>query len=122
MDARTIIIPAALVIAARNLGACLVPAAAGMFITPMSASGANPPTYYVSSGTFTDAGFTTLLSDATLMYSMAQQGAAAQGLTLTATQADCNNLVAQSVVVDLAVEQPFDTFARLGLKIINPPI
>ena len=36
---RTIIVPAALVAAARNLGACLTQAAAGMFITPLSATG-----------------------------------------------------------------------------------
>lgn len=118
---RTIIVPAALVNAARNMGACLTPAAAGMFLTPLSANGLNPPSWYVSSGMI-DAGFATLLTDSKLLYSQAQAGATAQGLMLTATQADADALVAQSVVVDIDTEGPFDTFARLVLKIINPPL
>lgn len=118
-EARTIIVPAALVSSARNLGDCITSAAAGMFATALSATGAAPASWYISSGVFADAGFTTLLNDAVLMYQMAHAGAAAQGMTLTATQADCDALVAQSVVVDIAVEGPFDTLSRLGMKIIG---
>lgn len=115
---RTILVPASLQAAAQNLGACLTPAAVNMFTTPLSATGVAPATWYVSSGMIEDI-FIQLLSNSTLLYSEAQQQGAA---TLTATQAAADALVAQAVVVDTAVEVPFDTFARLGLTIINPVI
>lgn len=118
---RTIVVPAALADVARNLGACLTPSAAEMFLTPLSANGLNPASWYVSSGVI-DASFDALLLDANLLYSQAVAGATAQGLILTATLSDCQNLVAQATVVDVNTEGPFDTFARLGLKIVSDPI
>lgn len=112
---KTIIIPAALVAQARNIGACLDAAGSGMYTTPLSADGKAPVTHYISSGLMS-AAFMPLLNDAALMFAYAQQGAVAQGLTLTATQEDCTQLVAQS---DVSEDNPFDALARLGLKMVG---
>jgi hypothetical protein len=114
---KTIIVQASLVEAARNVGACLDAAGSGMYTTPLSADGSLPATHYISSGLMS-AAFMPLLADAAMMFGAAQQGATAQGLTLTATHADCTALVAQS---DVSGESPHEAMARLGLKMIGEP-
>lgn len=114
---RTIIVPAAIVEAARNLGECLHPAAAGMFTTPLSPTGELPATHYVSSGLIEDV-WTVVLSDAALLYGAASQGAAEQGLTLAATPEDAQALTSQ---VDLSDESAEVAFERLGLTLCHEP-
>lgn len=109
---RTIIVPASIVEAARNLGECLHPAAAGMFTTPLSQTGLFPATHYVSSGLIEDI-WLTALYDANVLYAAAQQGAKQQGLVLTASLVDTTLLIANT---DNTNEPAFQAFARLGLQ------
>jgi len=111
----TIVVPASLVDAARNLAECLAPGGHGMYITGLSADGNEPATHYISSGTMQVA-FINLLSDASATHAAAEQGAVQQGLTLTATLADCEALVAQS---DISADEPFSAMARLGLQLVQ---
>lgn len=111
----TIIVPASLVEQARELGAALDPAGAGMYTTPLSPTGAEPATHYISSGLLYDT-FPPLLADAALLYAAAQQGAEQQGMTLTATLEDAYALVAQS---DVSSDAAFYAMERLGLVIIS---
>ena len=115
---RTIIVPAALVTKARELGAALAPTGVGMYTTALSATGSNPATHYVSSGYIRQPPFADLLTDGTLLFAAAQQGAQDQGISLTATQTDANNLVAQSFVGD-ETQDPHAFIASKGLQIIN---
>jgi len=124
---RTIIIPAALVMQARELGASLAPAGINMFETALSATGMPPASHYISSGMIDDP-FAPILNDGTALYAAAQQGATVQGLTLTITQTDCNNLVSQAIISDgtytdaqrnVSQESAYQMLARLGLAIIN---
>lgn len=112
---RNIIVPASLALPARNLAECLTPAAAGMFITPVSPTGDGDPTHFISSG-LVDEQFMALLSDPAALYAACQQGAQAQGMTLTATLADAEALVAQANVSE---ENPFGALIRVGLKILS---
>lgn len=117
MILRTIIVPAALVANARELGGALSPAGAGMYTTGLSATGALPATHYVSSGLISEP-FAAILSDPIILYTTAQKGATSQGLTLTSTQAKVTDLVAQSMVGDETVE-PLQFIRDNGLKIIT---
>lgn len=111
----TIIVPAAIVEAARELGGALTPAGAGMFTTPLSASGTNPPTHYISSGLL-DENFLAVLQAPEILFQYASQGAEAQGITLTATLQDCEALIAES---DVSSEDAFTAMARLGLQMVQ---
>lgn len=123
--ARTILIPASLTPLARALAAGLSSAGAGMFTTALAAiSAPTTPTYYISSGLI-DASFAGLLHDAGLLYAACQAAKPPASVTL----AQCQALVAQSVVSDgtttvlidgvstVVNEGPHELIARLGLKI-----
>ena len=118
---RTIIVPAALVIKARELGAALAPTGAGMYTTALSATGNAPATYYVSSGYIHEPPFANLLADPVALFAAAQAGATSQGLVLTATQADATTLIAQSFVGD-EPQDPHEFIASKNLKIITGTI
>ena len=111
----TIIVPASLVDAARNLAECLAPGGHGMYITGLSADGNEPATHYISSGIM-QVGFINLLDDATATHAAAQYGAAQQGLTLTATLADCEAIRMQG---DISSDPAFEAMSRLGLQIVQ---
>lgn len=113
---RTLIVPASLVVQARNLGAALAPPGAGMYSTGLSADGFAPASHYISSGMIGQS-FAEILADPEALYAAAVAGAQAQGITLTETLADCQALVAQS---DVSEEPPFDAMARLGLQLVQP--
>lgn len=112
---RTLVVPAGIVAAARELGAALTPAGAGMFTTPCSPTGTGDATHYISSGML-DAQFAGLLADVAGLYAAAQAAAKAQGLTLTATLADCTALLTTG---DISEDQPFVALGRLGLQLIQ---
>ena len=114
---KTLIVPASVVEAARNMGECLAPTAAGMFTTPLSPTGALPATHYISSGLIGDE-WLAPLSDPQILYAAAQQGASAQGLTLTATAENAAALLAQS---DISEDPPGAVLARMGLQQITEP-
>ncbi len=100
---------------ARNLGAALTRAGAGMYTTPLSITGAGPATHYISSGML-GTQFVALLSSPAALFAYAQQGAAAQGLALTATLDDATALISWS---DVSAQAPFDAMARLGLSMVQ---
>jgi len=108
---RTFVAPAAIVEAARNIASCVHPAGHGMFSTPLSPTGMFPATHYISSGRVEDV-WLTPLSDPAILYAAAQQGAADQGIVLTATQEDAARLLTEG---DITGEEGFAVMARLGL-------
>lgn len=114
---RTFVVPTDIAAAARNLGECLAPSAAGMFTTPLSPTGELPATHFISSG-LVDAVWLTPLSDAAILYGAAQQGAAAQGLTLLATLADAVALLDRG---DISEEAADTVLGRLGLTQVSTP-
>lgn len=119
---RTVIIPAAYIAKARIMGAELTPAGAGMYLSGLSASGALPATHYVSSGMIRTE-FAVLLTDPVALFAAAQAGAAVQGIAMTSTQTDANNLVANAIVHDGTYngnpETPHELFARLNLYLLT---
>lgn len=112
---RTFIVPAEIANAARNLGECLTPAAAGMFNTPLSPTGELPATHYISSGLIDDV-WSVPLTDVAILYGAAQQGANEQGLVMYGTLADAQRLLAEGDISD----EPADVaMARLGIRLIS---
>ena len=109
---RTMICPASIVVQARNIGDCLHPAASGMFLSPLSPSGSEPATHYASSGLIEDL-WLPALSDPDTLYAAAQYGASQQGISLTATRADC---VALLTAGDISSDAWQVACARLGLQ------
>lgn len=106
---RCLVVPAALAPQARLLTEQLAgPPGAGMFITPLSVTGAAPATHFISSGLIEDT-FAAVLADPQTMFSVCQQ--AGIGVTLAACQA----LLGAS---DVSEDQPFDALARLGLRLV----
>ena len=112
---RTLIVPAALVAAARELGAALSPAGAGMYSTPLSPAGSEPATHWISSGLI-DESFAAILSSPEALYDYARAGALEQGLTLTATAEDVAALVE---LTDVSTDSAVDAMARLGLVMVS---
>jgi len=113
----TMIVPAGVVDAARNIADCLSTRGEGMFVTGCSPTGAEPATHYISTGMISSS-FTTLLANATSLYSYAQIGAQAQGKTLTATLTDAQAVVAQAMVSGLPGRT---ALANVGLALVDAP-
>src|SRR5690625_474425 len=124
---RTLIVPAEHAPLARSLAAHLAgPPGDGMWVVGLSEDGSEPATHYVSSGPV-GAEFAPMLTDADALWG-AVQAATETGTespmsgpsgARSVTQDDCEALVADSIVVDLADEGPFDTFTRLGLQLVQ---
>jgi hypothetical protein len=122
---RTLIIKASDVALARGIAEGFGPGGTNMWTTPLSATGNDPATHYISSGLI-PADFAGLSpcdvwedgvkissypGDADTVYAYASQA----GLKVTLKQ--IKTVFANS---DVSTQQPFDAMARLGLKIINP--
>lgn len=128
---RTIILPAADAPLAREIAASFGPGGVGMWQTPLSASGADPATHYISSG-YIPAEFVSLAPSAT--WEQDEQGnwvqtdyypgdaatvfayASQAGLPLTLQQIE--GIFTRA---DSTAQEPFTAMGRLGLTIINPP-
>ena len=129
---RTLIVPATNVSLARAIATCFGPGGEGMWTTPLSASGSDPATHYISSGYVPpEYGYLVPLQ----VWSQDQNGdwvlvgsepgdpvavytaATAQGVVCT--QADVDALFAAA---DVTEQEPFTAMGRLGLTIINPPL
>ena len=129
---RTLIVPAANVDLARAIATSFGPGGVGMWTTPLSASGSDPATHYISSGYVPpEYGYLVPLQ----VWSQDQNGdwvlvgtepgdpvavytaATAQGVVCT--QADIDALFAAA---DVTEQEPFTAMGRLGLTIINPPL
>ena len=128
---RTLIIAAQDADTARAIAAAFGPGGAGMWSTPLSASGTGTPTHYISSG-YIPAEFVSLSPNAT--WELSEQGNwvqtayypgdaatvafyAAQG-GVQVTQAQVEAIFARS---DCSAQEPFTAMGRMSLKIINPP-
>lgn len=111
---RTLVCPAHLVDAARELCAAVHPAGAGMFSAPASSTGEAPATHWVTVGLVEDTWAPAFLAPEYL-FGAAQMGAAEQGLALTATLADARALLEQGDISD----EPWGlVVARLSLKLV----
>lgn len=96
----TLIVPAALAPTCRALAAALAPSGAGMWTTPLSPTGAEPATHYISTGSI-DAHFASLLDSPELL-------AAATGVPLAQAQ----NILS---ACDISDGPARDAMQRLGL-------
>jgi hypothetical protein len=129
---RTLIVPAANVDLARAVGASFGPGGAGMWTTPLSASGSDPATHYISTGYVPpEYGFLVPLQvwsqdenndwvlvstepgDPVAVY----MAATSQGVVCT--QADIDALFAAA---DVTEQEPFTAMGRMGLTMINDPL
>lgn len=127
---RTLIVPAADAPLVREIAASFGPGGVGMFTTPLSASGADPASHYISSG-YIPADFAYLVPSQT--YEQDEDGAwtlvssepgdpvavyeAATAQGVVCTQADVDAIFASA---DVTAQEPFVAMARLGLAIVNP--
>lgn len=129
---RTLIIPAANVDLARAVGASFGPGGAGMWTTPLSASGSDPATHYISTGYVPpEYGFLVPLQVWTLDENndwvlvstepgdpvAVYMAATSQGVVCT--QADIDALFAAA---DVTEQEPFTAMGRMGLTMINDPV
>jgi hypothetical protein len=129
---RTLVVTASDAPLAREIAASFGPGGVGMFTTPLSASGLDPATHYISSGYVPpeygylvplqvwsqDANGNWVLvgtepGDPVAVYT----AATAQGVVCT--QDDVDDLFAAA---DVTEQEPFTAMGRLGLTIINPPL
>jgi hypothetical protein len=128
---RTLCIAAQDATNARMIAAAFGPGGVGMWTTPLSASGAEPATHYISSG-YIPAEFVSLApcttwetdengqwvatevygGDAATVYAYAQQGNLFQ-ISLATIQGIFSR-------ADCSPQEPFVHMGRMGLKIINP--
>ena len=129
---RTLIIPVAQVDLARAIAASFGPGGMGMWTTPLSATGADPASHYISSGFVPEAfaymvpcqtwetdenGAWVLVSsepgDPVAVYTAATEAG------VICTQADVDALFASA---DVTAQEPFVAMGRLNLQIVNPPM
>lgn len=125
---RCLIVPAKQVNLARMLCETLAgPGGSGMFTTPLSSTGAEPATHFISSGAIEEP-FAQLLPLAEfpadgepVIYpgqpELIAQMATAQGMAVTPDQVQ--KLLAAS---DVTEQEAFTALARLGLQIVQPPL
>lgn len=129
---RTLTVTAATAPLAREIAASFGPGGAGMWTTPLSASGTDPASHYISSG-YIPADFAYLVPCQT--WEMDEDGAwvlvssepgdpvavyeAATAQGVVCTQADVDTIFASA---DVTAQEPFVAMGRLGVQIINPPM
>jgi hypothetical protein len=126
---RTLIIPAANVELARSIAASFGPGGTNMWTTPLSATGAEPASHYISSGGI-PAGFAHLVplqtwvqeQDGTWVMTGSEPGDPVAVYNhcveagVVCTQADVDALFAAA---DVTEQEPFTAMERLGLQIIQ---
>lgn len=100
---RTLIVPAAMAPTCRALAAALSPGGEGMWITPLSSTGAEPATHYISAGLI-DAQLAALLDSPDDM-------AAATGI-------DVSQARAILAACDVSTESGLTAMGRLGLRLM----
>jgi hypothetical protein len=104
---RTMIVPAAYAPLTRQLAEGLAgESGANMWTTPLSATGANPPTHYISTGLIQD-NFAALMLDAEAIYE------AAEGAVPLAT------IQAMLAASDITESEPHARMAELGLQMVQ---
>lgn len=127
---RTLIVTAANVVLAREVAVSFGSGAVGMWTTPLSPSGLDPATHYISTGIIPEEfaymmptqvweqdenGKWVLMGTAPGDPVAVWQAANAQGVNCTLAQV-------QGIfnTADVTPQEPFVAMGRLGLKIINP--
>ncbi len=128
---RTAILPTANAPFARNLVAALSSGGAGMFTTPLNATGVGTATHYISSGYIAEEvaalmplqtweldeqGDWTMTDSTPGDAATVRAAAIAQGFNCTLAEVQ-----ALFTAADGTAQQPFTAMGRLGLKIITPP-
>lgn len=128
---RSLIIAAQDAPLARQIAAAFGPGGEGMWTTPLSASGNDPATHYISSG-YIPAEFVSLApnttweqdengqwvqtdhypGDAATVYAYASQAG------ISCTLEDVEGVFSRS---DVSAQEPFVAMGRMGVKIVNPP-
>lgn len=107
---KTLIVPATIAEQCRALAVALAgPAAEGMWTTPCVIDGA---LHYISSGAV-GAEFAAVLASPDAMH------AACQVAGLPATLEQCEAILAAAIVIDLDEEPVAETFARLGVQLVE---
>lgn len=101
---RCMIVPDGIAERCRELAATLTPAGAGMWTTPLSPTGAEPATHYISSG----------LVDQVLADMLESPEALADGTGITLAEAQ-----AILSAADVSQDDPHDAMTRLGLILIT---
>lgn len=109
-DFVTMVVQAELAPLARALASGLTHAGVGMFTTPLSPTGSEPATHYISSGAI-EPQFTEAIATAEGLF------AACQAVGAPVTLEQCRALVDGS---DVSMEPPFDVLDRMGLSIVQP--
>lgn len=104
---RTMIVPADLAPLARALAAGLSPGGVDMFLVPLSPTGAEPATHYVSTGYIGQQFAEAIASPETLHAACVEAGA-------SVTLEQCAALIAQS---DVSEDDPFTAFERVGVRL-----
>jgi hypothetical protein len=128
----TLIVTAADAPTSRSIAAAFGPGGVGMWVTPLSMSGQEPATHYISSG-YISAEYVALSPMAT--WELTEQGSWVQSAYyggdaatvalyagqagLGVTQAEVEAIFSHS---DVSAQEPFVAMSRLGLKIIVPSI
>ena len=127
----TLIVTAADAPTARAIAAAFGPGGVNMWTTPLSASGLDPATHYISTG-YIPAEFVSMCpmatwaldedgnwvqtdyypGDAAAVYGFCQQAG------LPYTLAEIEGVFSRS---DVSQQEPFVAMGRIGVKIINPP-
>ena len=117
---------------AREIAAAFGPGGIGMFTTPLSASGLDPASHYISSG-YIPQEFVSLApsttwtqdedgqwiatdhypGDAATVYAYASQAG------IQCSLADVEGVFSRS---DCSAQEPFVAMGRMGLMIVNPPM
>ena len=126
---RCLIVPAAEVEFARRLPAAIAgPSGAGMWITPLSPTGAEPATHFISAGLISpefsfmvpeqvwergDDGAWTRISTSTGSPQAVTESCNAAGLEVTLAQVE-----AVFAVSDVTEQEPFVALGRLGLMLV----
>lgn len=130
---RTLIMPVAVVAAARDIAASLGSGWQGMWTTPLSPNGIEPATHYISSG-MVPVRFAQIMPIQT--WAQAEDGAWIKAASLPGSPASIygflmqRNVTAYSLpqieaimsAADITEQEPYSAMARLGVQIISPPL
>lgn len=128
----TLIVPDAQVVLAREVAATMDPGGAGMWITPLSPTGLDPATHWISTG-WVGNGWETIAPtqtwaqqpDGTWVETGSTPGdpaavlAACQAAGLSVTAAEIAALFASA---DITAQDPWMAMGRLGLQMVQEPI
>ena len=127
---RNLIVPASQVDLARAVAASFGPGGIGMWTTPLSATGADPASHYISSG-FVPEQFAYMVpcqtwetnEDGAWVLVSTEPGdpvavyTAASEAGVICTKAEVNALF---TAADVTAQEPYVAMGRLGLAIVNP--